>query len=89
MLLPETEVDFSPEVSCFSVNFSIFGRYFGKKFVEFDLFLPIFKISRLHLSILAKSLENFTFFASKLEKQETEVDFSPEVSFFSLNFSCF
>ena len=29
---------FSPEVSIFSLNFSIFGRYFGKKFVEFDLF---------------------------------------------------
>ena len=45
-----------------------------------------FKFSRLHLSILAKSSWNFTFFASKLEKPEPEVDFSPEVSFFSLNF---
>ena len=26
-----------------SLNFSIFGRYFGKKFGEFDLFWPIFQ----------------------------------------------
>jgi hypothetical protein len=35
--LPEPEVDFSLEVSFFSLNFSIFGRYFGKKLREFDL----------------------------------------------------
>jgi hypothetical protein len=41
--LPEPEVDFSLEVSFFSLNFSIFGRYFGKKLREFDLFWPIFQ----------------------------------------------
>ena len=96
MLLPETEVDFSPEVSCFSVSFFIFGRYFGKKLEGFHLFSPIFQIfpkkwpislefqpevvpfppevswffkfSRLHLSILAKSSENLTFFGQFFRK---------------------
>jgi hypothetical protein len=59
----------------------------AKNSPEVGLFpFPVFKFPRLHLSILAKSLWNFTFFASKLEKPEPEVDFSPEVSFFSLNF---
>ena len=34
MLKTETEVDFSPEVSFFSLNFSCFGRYSGKKLVK-------------------------------------------------------
>ena len=75
MFLQETEVDFSSEVSFFSLNFSLFWQ----KVLKIGLFfLEKRKVDHFHQNfqcfqgILAKSLENLTFFWPIFQKISKE-----------------